>query len=221
MKEDAELMAQDGTELPGTHSDVPSDPSEAPQQQLLQPDRRKRCTRLAPARNAVCFVALALALVALAKPAWQSFFQSSGPYGSCAGPIQLSLRWGADRATADHIACHNSRFAEHFGYWELTSFPKRLPAGTTEVVFYDSVNGDQLFVAPRGRSWTDFIDESRRHGWPSFRKAETNFTTVKILFGGEMVSRSGTHLGHNLPDGRDRYCINLVSVAGTPVRADR
>jgi peptide methionine sulfoxide reductase MsrB len=27
----------------------------------------------------------------------------------------------------------------------------------------------------------------------------------------------GTHLGHNLPDGKgNRYCINLVSVAGRP-----
>ena len=26
----------------------------------------------------------------------------------------------------------------------------------------------------------------------------------------------GTHLGHNLPDRKNRYCINLVSVAGRP-----
>ena len=32
---------------------------------------------------------------------------------------------------------------------------------------------------------------------------------------GEMHSSCGTHLGHNLPDGSgDRYCIDLVSVAG-------
>jgi hypothetical protein len=31
------------------------------------------------------------------------------------------------------------------------------------------------------------------------------------------VSAAGTHLGHNLPDGSgNRYCINLVSVAGKP-----
>ena len=30
------------------------------------------------------------------------------------------------------------------------------------------------------------------------------------------MSVDGTHLGHNLPDGRgNRYCINLVSVAGS------
>jgi hypothetical protein len=32
------------------------------------------------------------------------------------------------------------------------------------------------------------------------------------------VSLDGTHLGHNLPDEKgNRYCINLVSVAGNPV----
>jgi peptide methionine sulfoxide reductase MsrB len=31
------------------------------------------------------------------------------------------------------------------------------------------------------------------------------------------VSLAGTHLGHNLPDSKgNRYCINLVSVAGYP-----
>ena len=35
---------------------------------------------------------------------------------------------------------------------------------------------------------------------------------------GECISVDGTHLGHNLPDGSgNRYCINLVSVAGKPV----
>ncbi len=33
-----------------------------------------------------------------------------------------------------------------------------------------------------------------------------------------MVSLEGTHLGHNLPDSKgNRYCINLVSVAGNPI----
>jgi peptide methionine sulfoxide reductase MsrB len=35
---------------------------------------------------------------------------------------------------------------------------------------------------------------------------------------GETVSKDGTHLGHNLPDRKgNRYCINLISVAGLPV----
>ena len=203
-------------ELQDTLSDAPT--SEAPQQQLLQPRQRKG---FAGIRKAVCFAGLALLAVVLARPAYQSMWGlgRSGPFGSCTGPIQTRLRWGADRSTATRIACHNSLYAERFGYWEMTQFPMALPVGTTEIAFYDSVDGKPLFVAPRGRSYAAFIDESRRHGWPSFRKQETNLTNVEILFGGEMVSKGGTHLGHNLPDNRDRYCINLVSVAGSPVTA--
>lgn len=39
-----------------------------------------------------------------------------------------------------------------------------------------------------------------------------------MLSDGETVSATGTHLGHNLPDrSGNRYCINLVSIAGRPV----
>lgn len=48
----------------------------------------------------------------------------------------------------------------------------------------------------------------------SFRDDEVNWDYVRVLPDGECVSVDGTHLGHNLPDGRNRYCINLVSVAG-------
>ena len=72
-----------------------------------------------------------------------------------------------------------------------------------------------LFRAPVGRSWQDFIDESVHHGWPSFRDAEVLPDRVRVLEDGETVSVDGTHLGHNLPDSDgNRYCINLVSVAG-------
>ena len=48
---------------------------------------------------------------------------------------------------------------------------------------------------------------------------KTNFSTFG--FKGEAVSLAGTHLGHNLPDRKgNRYCINLVSVAGTPDSAN-
>ena len=40
---------------------------------------------------------------------------------------------------------------------------------------------------------------------------------MRILPDGESVSVDGTHLGHNIPDrAGNRYCINLVSVAGRP-----
>ena len=57
--------------------------------------------------------------------------------------------------------------------------------------------------------------ESRAHGWPSFRDEEVMKDNVRVLEDGEAVSVDGTHLGHNLPDhSGNRYCINLVSVAG-------
>lgn len=65
----------------------------------------------------------------------------------------------------------------------------------------------------------EFIDESKVHGWPSFRDQEVVWENVRILKNsGESVSIDGTHLGHNIPDRKgNRYCINLVSVAGNPV----
>ena len=83
--------------------------------------------------------------------------------------------------------------------------------------------GKPLFYGPRGRDWDSFVKESRVHGWPSFRDSEVNWEHVRVLPNGECISADGTHLGHNLPDGSgNRYCINLVSVAGTPsaVKAD-
>lgn len=53
---------------------------------------------------------------------------------------------------------------------------------------------------------------------PSTVDQEVNWDYVRVLPDGEAVSVDGTHLGHNIPDrsGKNRYCINLVSVAGTP-----
>ena len=68
-----------------------------------------------------------------------------------------------------------------------------------------------------GRSWDEFVHESLHHGWPSFRDAEVISKRVRVLEDGETVSIDGTHLGHNLPDSKgNRYCINLVNVAGFP-----
>merc|ERR1719191_2680113 len=85
------------------------------------------------------------------------------------------------------------------------------------MTFFDSVTGVPLFFAPVGRSTAAFLAESGAHGWPSFRKAEVLWRNVVQLDDGEIVSLTGTHLGHNLPDeAGDRYCINLVSIAGLP-----
>ena len=88
---------------------------------------------------------------------------------------------------------------------------------SAEVTYYDSATGKPLFVAPRGRTLDNFLEESERHGWPSFRASEVNWEHVRVLPDGECVSVDGTHLGHNIPDTHGaRFCINLVSVSGMP-----
>ena len=42
-------------------------------------------------------------------------------------------------------------------------------ASEKEITFYDSVTGKPLYIAPRGRTWKEFVVESKAHGWPSFR----------------------------------------------------
>lgn len=81
------------------------------------------------------------------------------------------------------------------------------------------MTGLPLFRAPIGRTPEEFLRESSVHGWPSFRDQEVVWDNVRVLRNsGETVSVAGTHLGHNLPDKNgNRYCINLVSVAGNPV----
>ena len=82
----------------------------------------------------------------------------------------------------------------------------------------DQVTGKPLFTAGKERSWDAFVKESKSHGWPSFRDEEVVWENVRCLKDGEAISLAGTHLGHNLPDKKgNRYCINLVSVAGRPM----
>ncbi len=124
--------------------------------------------------------------------------------------------WGCDKKTADNICSFNRHYAEHSGYYKKTAFLKEVDKdGPT--TYYDSVTGLPLFTDPIGRTFTEFEAESAAHGWPSFREAEVNWEYVRCLKNGEAVSTAGTHLGHNLPDkSGNRYCINLVSVAGRP-----
>jgi len=83
--------------------------------------------------------------------------------------------------------------------------------------YYDSVFGKLVFTAPIDRSSLDFLAESKAHGWPSFRDAEVNWDVVRVLPNGETITVDGVHLGHNLPDKKgNRYCINLVCIAGNP-----
>mmetsp|Transcript_65725 Transcript_65725/g.97350 ORF Transcript_65725/g.97350 Transcript_65725/m.97350 type:complete len:196 (+) Transcript_65725:215-802(+) len=155
-------------------------------------------------------------------------------HGTSNTPVQTNLRWGCDRDLADRICNFNRHGAESYCYLFKTSFLKDTREGQLqqqqeeknenseqtqyEITFYDSNTGKPLFIAPRGgRTLDQFLKESIDHGWPSFRDEEVIWENVRCLPNGEAVSVDGTHLGHNLPDRKgSRYCINLVSVAGSP-----
>mmetsp|Transcript_65627 Transcript_65627/g.125156 ORF Transcript_65627/g.125156 Transcript_65627/m.125156 type:complete len:193 (+) Transcript_65627:56-634(+) len=173
---------------------------------------------------AVFFVSAALLVFARKKHDVKSQLQGSESlmsrktHGTCPKAAPSRLRWNCDQDTADRICCYNRHYAEHSGYWLGTNFLQELEASKPkEITFYDTITQKPLFVAPRGRTWKEFVAESKAHGWPSFRDAEVVEANVRVLKNGEAVSTDGTHLGHNLPDRKgNRYCINLVSVAGVP-----
>jgi hypothetical protein len=54
----------------------------------------------------------------------------------------------------------NRHYAEHSGYWLKTKFLEQVEK-SGETTFYDTVTGKPLFVAPRGRTFQEFQDESR------------------------------------------------------------
>jgi peptide methionine sulfoxide reductase MsrB len=142
---------------------------------------------------------------------------SAKAHGTSAKPVQADLMYGVSNTLADRICNFNRRFAEQAGYFESTTWEKAVLEATGPITFYDSVTGQALFVAPIGRSAENLVQESEVHGWPSFRDEEVVWSNVKVIKGGETVSVTGTHLGHNLPDRKgNRYCINLVCIAGQP-----
>ena len=137
-------------------------------------------------------------------------------HGTSHHPVQSDLRYGCDRKVADHVCNFNRHYAEHAGYFLQTTWPRTI-SRETPTTYYDSNSGKPLFHAPNNRSFQDFFRESQAHGWPSFRDEEVNWEFVRVLPDGECVSVDGTHLGHNIPDAKgNRYCINLVSIAGSP-----
>jgi len=140
-------------------------------------------------------------------------------HGTCVKAVQESLKWNVDRENADKICCFNRHYAEHSGY----AFGGRGVTWLKEVdrtgptIYYDSVHGKSVFKAPIGRAFDEFLAESKAHGWPSFRDDEVDWDSVRVLPNGETITVDGVHLGHNLPDGKgNRYCINLICIAGSP-----
>jgi len=146
--------------------------------------------------------------------------------GTCASAVQDPLRWGVPAELASDIGCFNREGAEsNLFFTERLEFTRQLGwqrgvdlSQIEPITFYDSVSGQPLFVAPVGRTMDDFLSESLRHGWPSFRQSEVAWEHVRVLEDNEVVSTAGTHLGHAMaPDVHGpRYCINLCTIAGQP-----
>ena len=142
---------------------------------------------------------------------------SQKAHGTSQTPVQKDLRYGCDQKIADKICNFNRHYAEFSGYFLKTSWLEEIPKNGDPTTYYDSNSGKALFTAPVSRSFVDFLQESKAHGWPSFRDEEVNWSFVRVLPDCECVSIDGTHLGHNIPDSKgNRYCINLVSIAGSP-----
>jgi hypothetical protein len=77
-------------------------------------------------------------------------------HGSCAQPVMAKLRWNCDYEKADRICCFNRHYAEESGYFTSTRFLNEVDR-SGETTFYDSVSGKPLFIAPRGRSFSEFL----------------------------------------------------------------
>ena len=133
---------------------------------------------------------------------------------------------------AEKICCNNSKgqWAEEPFFFDskgVNLFSLLDPSNAAVTTFYDSVCGIPLFVIPSrgGRTCQDFRSETEQYGWPSFRPDEVVSENVILNHDdGRISSVCGTHLGHNQPtsaDGgsvmTDRYSINLVCIAGTPI----
>ena len=97
--------------------------------------------------------------------------------------MQTKLKYGCDFSTADRICCFNRHLAESSGYAfeSPRTWVEEARSNGGEITYYDSVTGKPLFIAPRGRSVEQLIEESRHHGWPSFRDQEVVWDNVRCL----------------------------------------
>lgn len=95
-------------------------------------------------------------------------------HGTCSKKVQPDLKFGVDFSTADRLCCFNRTLSEKSGYafeddktW-VDDLKLEAQMGST-ATYYDSVTGKPLFIAPKGRTVEQFLEESKQHGWPSFR----------------------------------------------------
>lgn len=144
--------------------------------------------------------------------------------------VQLDLRWGCDRKLAQRYClqdtCESGKEDEDDFCFEIQStFEEDAKAEMEQkgrIRFYDSISGKALFMIQNEnscRSFDAFLQESIDHGHLCFRDYEVNWELVRCIPGGEMFSTDGTKLGYYSPDAKgNKYLINLLAVAGRPVR---
>jgi len=116
---------------------------------------------------------------------------SQKEHGTSHTPVQSPLRWGCDEKVADRICNFNRHYAEYSGYWERTAFMQAASLAAesgSKITFYDSNTGKPLFYAPVIRSWKDFMEESRNHGWPSFRDDEVESRDKTVVWNTENLT---------------------------------
>merc|ERR1711865_794778 len=89
---------------------------------------------------------------------------SAKAHGTTEQAPDKDLRWDADYKTADNICCFNRHYAEAGGSWGNSNFRTTESAASGEITFYDTVSKKPLFVAPRGRTYAEFLEESNAHG---------------------------------------------------------
>ena len=133
--------------------------------------------------------------------------------------IERTLRWNSRSATAKQICARNRHGAEWSGLLNrsdkfIEELNAEMDGGGGHVTFYDSALHRPVFQV-FNRPLSQFLEESVKHGWPSFRAEDVVWENVRILDDGEVVTKDGLHLGHNIPDEKGpRFCINLVCVSG-------
>ena len=133
--------------------------------------------------------------------------------------IERTLRWNSRSATAKQICARNRHGAEWSGLLNrsdkfIEELNAEMDGGGGHVTFYDSALHRPVFEV-FNRPLSQFLEESVKHGWPSFRAEDVVWENVRILDDGEVVTKDGLHLGHNIPDEKGpRFCINLVCVSG-------
>ena len=119
-------------------------------------------------------------------------------HGTSNVPLQQDLKWNCDRKEADKICNYNRHYAEYSNSFSKNKLFKQefqnCQRQRVAMKFYDSNTGKLLFEAPKNRSHEEFWNESKKHGWPSFRDEEVNWSEVRCLPNGESISLNGTHL---------------------------